>query len=171
MANFDNETVQFDGKGNSNLRGCIGNLSPIGLHDGVKKYAAVSAFEDRRFSPISADEVPMLECSVTFLSNFEEAANYVDWEIGKHGMIINFSDDRGSPLSATYLPYVCSEQGWGKEECIDSLIRKAGYRGSISQRLRNSIKLTRYQGCKATVDFAAYRGQRVADRLWLEAWG
>mmetsp|Transcript_70926 Transcript_70926/g.189383 ORF Transcript_70926/g.189383 Transcript_70926/m.189383 type:complete len:137 (-) Transcript_70926:203-613(-) len=115
MANFDNETVQFDGKGNSNLRGCIGNLSPIGLHDGVKKYAAVSAFEDRRFSPISADEVPMLECSVTFLSNFEEAANYVDWEIGKHGMIINFSDDRGSPLSATYLPYVCSEQGTSED--------------------------------------------------------
>ena len=35
----------------------------------------------RRFSPISAEEVPALECSVTLLSDFEEAADYADWQV------------------------------------------------------------------------------------------
>mmetsp|Transcript_20646 Transcript_20646/g.43393 ORF Transcript_20646/g.43393 Transcript_20646/m.43393 type:complete len:189 (-) Transcript_20646:625-1191(-) len=160
-----------DGRGNSKLRGCIGKLSPITLHDGIRKYAAVSAFEDHRFSPISSEEVPWLECSVTLLFDFEEAPTYLDWQVGKHGMIIDFADEAGAALSATYLPYVCSEQGWEKQECIDSLIRKAGYRGAISQRLRNSIRLTRYQGCKASVDFGTYRQHRVSERLWQAAWG
>ena len=34
-----------------------------------------------------------------------------------------------------------------QEECIDSLVRKAGYRGHIDPRLRSSITLTRYQVC------------------------
>ncbi len=32
-------------------------------------------------------------------------------QVGKHGMIIDFADEAGAALSATYLPYVCSEQG------------------------------------------------------------
>jgi hypothetical protein len=30
------------------------------------------------------------------------------------GTTIEFEDDRGQRLSATYLPFVCSEQGWGQ---------------------------------------------------------
>lgn len=126
-------------------------------------------------------------------------------------MMIDFEDEGGARLSATYLPFVCSEQGWAQvstharlelvagkhgcragcaltrpslaasrlapcaglplplplltptlprcrgpsavlaampqEECIDSLVRKAGYRGSIDARLRSRIRLTRYQVC------------------------
>ncbi len=33
-----------------------------------------------RFSPISSEEVPLLECSVTLLFDFEEAPTYLDWQ-------------------------------------------------------------------------------------------
>ena len=159
-----------DLRGGVSLRGCIGNLSPMDILEGVRKYAAVAAFEDGRFVPIASHEVPALECGVTLLHTYEKASNYLDWVIGKHGMMIDFEDDNGRILSATYLPQVCSEQGWQQEECIDSLVRKAGYRGRIDERLRSRIRLTRYQGCKCTVGFGAYQQRRLAAGLWDPTW-
>jgi len=152
------------------LRGCIGNLSGIDLHQGIVKYANASAFDDRRFSPVSLQEVRALECSVTLLHNFEKAEHYLDWTIGRHGLIIEFEALRGSVLSATFLPSVCEEQGWSQQECIDSLIRKAGFKGSIDSGLRSSLSVTRYQGCKASVDYARYRRDRVGENMWNSAW-
>jgi len=39
---------KVDSRGNLVLRGCIGNLSGIDLHQGIVKYANASAFDDRR---------------------------------------------------------------------------------------------------------------------------
>lgn len=155
--------------GDTHLRGCIGNLSSITLHEGIQKYAAVSAFEDSRFDPIAEHEVDSLECSVTLLYQYEQANDCYDWTIGKHGMIINFVGERGRNLSATYLPFVCSEQGWSKEECISSLVKKAGHQGKVTSELLGSIRLTRYQGCKATVPFADYVAGRKRQGMW--HWG
>jgi AMMECR1 domain-containing protein len=51
------------------------------LHEGVVKYASVSAFQDRRFSPIEASEIPALQCSVTLLHSYEQGANCYDWKV------------------------------------------------------------------------------------------
>lgn len=40
-----------------------------------------SAFRDRRFPPIQAKELPYLQCTVSLLTNYENAANYLDWEV------------------------------------------------------------------------------------------
>lgn len=60
--------------------------------------------------------------------------------------------ERGARRTATYLPHVATEQGWDQIETIDSLLRKGGYRGQITQETRRGIKLTRYQSteCKMT---------------------
>ena len=42
--------------------------------------------------PIEGGEIPILECTVSIITDYEQAANYLDWEIGKHGIIIEFSD-------------------------------------------------------------------------------
>jgi AMMECR1 domain-containing protein len=34
-----------------------------------------------------------------------------DWEVGKHGILISFTDKGGTNYSATYLPEVAHEQG------------------------------------------------------------
>lgn len=35
--------------------------------------------------------------------------------------------------------------GWNHQETIDSLLRKGGYKGSINETVRSSVRLTRYR--------------------------
>ena len=90
------------------LRGCIGTFTPLNLHYGLHEYAITSAMKDSRFDPISREEMPRLRVSVSILTNFEEASNYLDWEVGKHGIRIEFEKEKGFKGSATYLPEVAS---------------------------------------------------------------
>ncbi|CAI0625400.1 unnamed protein product, partial [Linum tenue] len=116
-----------------------------------------SALRDRRFPPIQAKELPSLECTVSILTNYETANNYLDWEVGVHGMIIEFTDPNNQTRrSATYLPEVAAHEGWAKLEAIESLMRKAGYNGIITESLRKSIKLTRYQSTLFTMTYSDY---------------
>jgi len=139
------------------LRGCIGTFSALNLHFGLREYAATSAFKDTRFSPITLDELTKLHVCVSILTDFEEGGNYMDWEIGKHGIRIEFHSDRGYKQTATYLPEVAAEQGWNHIQTIDSLIRKGGYKGAITKEFREAIKLTRYQSEKLTVSYQDYK--------------
>ncbi|XP_065644175.1 AMMECR1-like protein isoform X2 [Hydra vulgaris] len=138
------------------LRGCIGTFSALKLHDGLKEYSLSSALRDSRFSPVSLEEVPNLHCSVSLLTNFEGNKNYLDWEVGVHGIRIEFFNERGRKLSATYLPEVAQEQNWNQVQTIDSLVKKAGYWNAITEELRRSIKLTRYRSEKMVVSYEEY---------------
>lgn len=129
----------------SKLRGCIGTFNPLHLHDGLKEYALTSALSDSRFNPITLKEIHNLEVHVSVLTDFQQANDCFDWDIGKHGIRIELKLENGRKLSATYLPEVAKEAGWSKTETIDSLLRKAGYNGRVTPEIRNSIKLTRYQ--------------------------
>jgi AMMECR1 domain-containing protein len=109
-------------------------------------------------------EVPKLKCSVSLLVHFEDADHVYDWTIGVHGIRITFpaelnssNHQNGRTLSATYLPEVCSDQNWTKEECLHSLYRKAGYKGSVSQTLLKKTKLQRYQSSKCHLTYDQYR--------------
>jgi len=140
------------------LRGCIGNFSPLSLYSGLKEYAITSAIHDMRFDPIDIRELPRLLCSVSLLINFEEGSDYMDWEIGKHGIWIEFTlNSSGQRKTATYLPEIAAEQGWTKVETIDSLLRKGGYKGVITEKVRGTIKLTRYQSSKISLPYAEWR--------------
>lgn len=70
-----------------------------------------SAFKDSRFSPVTKDELSKLHVSVSILRHFEDGLNYADWEIGIHGIRIEFHTEKGSKRTATYLPEVAPEQG------------------------------------------------------------
>jgi AMMECR1 domain-containing protein len=67
--------------------------------------------KDSRFSPVGRDELPKLHVSVSILCHFVDAADFLDWEIGVHGIRIEFYTERGSKKTATYLPEVPREQG------------------------------------------------------------
>ncbi|KAK9078710.1 hypothetical protein SSX86_002767 [Deinandra increscens subsp. villosa] len=143
--------------GEPRLRGCIGTLEARCIISGFKDYAIISALRDRRFPPIQAKELPFLQCTVSLLTNYETAANYLDWEVGKHGMIIEFTDpDNNIKRSATYLPEVAAQEGWTKIEAIDSLMKKAGYNGTITESVRKRIHLTRYQSSLYTMHYGDY---------------
>lgn len=70
-----------------------------------------SAMRDSRFSPISKDELNQLHVTVSILLHFEEGKDYNDWDIGVHGIRIEFQNERGIKRTATYLPEVAEEQG------------------------------------------------------------
>jgi len=46
--------------------------------------------------------------------------------------------------------------GWTKKEAIDSLIRKSGYNGPITDELRMQLQLTRYQSTLFTMHYSEY---------------
>src|SRR5580658_8272292 len=120
--------------------------------------------------------------SVSLLTDFEDGDSYLDWTIGVHGFYITFphpsllpasasNSSAPSPLSsssylpritskrsfsATYLPDVIPEQGWTKIEAIDSAIHKAGWTGQITDDIRRSVKLRRYQSRKCVVGWSEY---------------
>ncbi|GFE54641.1 DUF51 family protein, putative [Babesia ovis] len=141
--------MKLDPNGEEELRGCIGTLSPVPISQlGTDKafviwistgyYAKSSAFDDIRFEPISAGELPLLVCKVSLLHSYENAKDPLDWEIGKHGIIVEFVKDR--KYSATYLPEVALEHNMTKETAIKELVKKAGYRRPINSDLWASIK-------------------------------
>lgn len=150
--------------GEPRLRGCIGTLEARCLINGFRDYALTSALRDRRFPPIQAKELPYLECTVSILTDYETANNYLDWEVGKHGIIIEFTDDYNIRRTATYLPEVPAHEGWTKVEAIDSLMRKSGFSGPITESLRKRIKLTRYQSTLFTMHYSDYASYVEANR-------
>ena len=48
--------------------------------------------------------------------------------------------------------------GWDRIQTIDSLLRKGGYKGTITGEVRKNIRLTRYQSEKLTISYAEYIG-------------
>ncbi|VDD82056.1 unnamed protein product [Mesocestoides corti] len=119
------------------------------------------AMRDSRFSPITQKEFPHLYCSVSLLTDFEEGADYKDWQVGVHGIRIEFVNERGSQRSATYLPEVAVEQGWNHQETIDSLLRKGGYKSPINEAVRSSVRLTRYRSEKLQLHAGEYFAEKT----------
>lgn len=149
-------------EGDYHLRGCIGTLAPLELRVALGEYAMTSAFRDPRFRPINLNEVPNLRVSVSLLVNYEDCEHSLDWEVGVHGIIINFSVG-SKDYNATYLPEVAAEQQWTQQQAIASLAHKAGFRNQLTPEVQSQIQCTRYQSSKHYLKFEEY--VRMADSI------
>lgn len=155
------------------LRGCIGtfeHLHPIGTT--LPRYALISALNDSRFSPITLPEVKHLTVSVSLLRNFVEIDNPLNWNVGIHGIEIDFKAN-GRNYSGTFLPEVAPEQGWDQATTLVNLFRKAGFKPNnpnripveIVNELRPNLKVTTYESSKLSMsyqDYLKYIGDRDA---------
>eukprot|EP00357_Protocruzia_adherens_P024549 CAMPEP_0114994048 /NCGR_PEP_ID=MMETSP0216-20121206/12892_1 /TAXON_ID=223996 /ORGANISM="Protocruzia adherens, Strain Boccale" /LENGTH=200 /DNA_ID=CAMNT_0002357805 /DNA_START=46 /DNA_END=648 /DNA_ORIENTATION=+ len=139
---------------NEDLRGCIGTFSPSSLATLLPRYALIAAFEDSRFKPIQKKELPQLNCAVSLLTEFEDINDPMDWQIGTHGITIDF-EVNGRTYGATFLPEVMDEWGWTQKETYDQLLEKSGYRGSLSS-VYEQLQVTRYQSSKHTLSYQQY---------------
>ncbi|MDD2655212.1 MAG: AmmeMemoRadiSam system protein A [Candidatus ainarchaeum sp.] len=115
-------------KENGELRGCIGFPMPImPLGKAVVKAAIAAAFDDPRFSSVTKEEIRELEIEISVLTVPEQVKvarpeEYLKKiKIGRDGLIIEFMG-----YSGLLLPQVPVEEGWGVEEYLDFLCRKAG---------------------------------------------
>ncbi|KAK3898001.1 AMMECR1 domain-containing protein [Staphylotrichum tortipilum] len=141
------------------LRGCIGTFEAQPLSSGLSSYALISALQDTRFDPVALHELPSLSVSVTLLTDFEDAADAMDWALGTHGLRIAFHE-RGKRYGATYLPDVAVEQGWTKEETVVSLMRKAGWMGRKDRWEEVGLSVVRYQGRKESLGYGEFKRWR-----------
>jgi AmmeMemoRadiSam system protein A len=110
-------TLYLDGQ----LRGCVGYALPIvPLYRAVAETARAAAFEDSRFLPVTIEEVPRLEVSLSVLSRlFPIRAEAV--EVGRHGLLISQGAHRG-----LLLPQVPVEHAWDQGTFLEQTCRKAG---------------------------------------------
>ena len=149
--------VSWNTASNGMLRGCIGTFLPQPLETALKRYACEAAFNDKRFKPVSATELPGLVCSVSLLGDFEECKDYLDWDLGVHGVSVQLpTQDR--VYSATFLPEVALNQGWSKRETIEYALRKAGWHQKISEDLLAYIRVQRYRSDKRSATWKDYVG-------------
>ena len=112
---------------NGELRGCIGHIEPVQeIYKDVIDNALAATFEDTRFLPLEAEELPEIEIEISVLTQPQELKySSVDDLLAKlvpsrDGVII-----RKGYRGATYLPQVW-EDLTNKEEFLSSLCQKAG---------------------------------------------
>lgn len=98
--------------------------------------------------------------AISLLTPFTPVPDPLAWTPGTHGIHLTFPNPSQptKSLSATYLPEICLDQGWTKEECVLSAIQKAGYRGRVrvGDGVWNSLRVRVYESQKVGVDYHEY---------------
>jgi len=103
------------------LRGCVGYVFPVAsIYRTVAETARAAAFEDTRFAPLSAAELPELEIHLSVLSPLQPVRPE-EVELGRHGLLVSLDGRRG-----LLLPQVPVEHGWDRETFLQQTCRKAG---------------------------------------------
>ena len=82
--------------------------------------AAAAAVEDRRFDPMTSDELPLLRLEISALGPLLQAAPE-SVQVGLHGVVVS----RGGK-SGLLLPQVAVEHGFSREVFLEQACRKAG---------------------------------------------
>jgi len=104
------------------LRGCIGVIeASLPLIDAVVQNALSAAFNDPRFEPLLADELPDTRIEVSVLSPLQAVDGVEAIEIPRHGVLLEKAGRR-----AVFLPQVAAEMGWNRDRTLTELARKAG---------------------------------------------
>ena len=103
------------------LRGCVGFvLAVTSLYRAIAETAQAAAFEDSRFPPLTRQEFPEIEISLSVLSPLRPI-HPEELEVGRHGLLISFGGRRG-----LLLPQVPVEHGWDRFTFLQQTCHKAG---------------------------------------------
>ena len=112
-----------------NLRGCVGFAVAVApLYRAVEETAQAAAFDDTRFPPLTRDELPEIEISLSILSPLQPIRPE-EIEVGRHGLAISLAGRRG-----LLLPQVPAERGWDRITFIEQTCHKAGLPADAWQR-------------------------------------
>lgn len=103
------------------LRGCVGYPTPRkSIYETVAEGALAAAFQDPRFAPLRAEELPTLDIEISLLSPlFPIQPEEV--QPGTHGLLVSQGWQRG-----LLLPQVAREHGWSREQFLEETCAKAG---------------------------------------------
>lgn len=109
--------------GGESLRGCIGHIiSKEPLYKTVRDMAIASSTQDPRFPPVTANELKDIKIEISVLSQPKKIKDINEFELGKHGVIVQKGFNQG-----VFLPQVATETKWSKKEFLSNLcLHKAG---------------------------------------------
>jgi hypothetical protein len=109
-------------KEHGELRGCIGYITPMkSLAETVRDVASYAALEDTRFTPVTVQELPLLEYEISVMSPLRRVLDIKGIKVGKHGLIMKQGEIEG-----LLLPQVPVEQHWDRDTFIEETCLKAG---------------------------------------------
>jgi AmmeMemoRadiSam system protein A len=83
--------------------------------------ALSAAFNDPRFKPLEARELPEVDIEISALTPLRPVSSVEEIEVGRHGIYII----RG-PYHGVLLPQVATEYGWDRYTFLDQTCLKAG---------------------------------------------
>jgi AmmeMemoRadiSam system protein A len=109
---------------NGMLRGCAGTISPTCASVVAETWrsARVAAFQDSRFSPVKADELPNLRIDVSVLHSMEQISSADGLDPARYGVVVSAADGRRGLL----LPGIAEITSAGQQV---GLARKKGWIG------------------------------------------
>ena len=84
-------------KKHGNLRGCIGTIEPVreSIAEEIVRNAVSACAHDPRFSPVTPDELDMLDVSVDVLTNPVPVKSESELDVKKYGIIVESGYKRG----------------------------------------------------------------------------
>lgn len=104
------------------LRGCIGFvIGSKALIETVEEAARSAAFNDPRFPPLEAAELPEISLEISVLSPLRRIRSLEEIQVGVHGIMM-----RNGLYSGLLLPQVATEYGWDRETFLAHTCHKAG---------------------------------------------
>lgn len=105
------------------LRGCIGQFEPNQpLYKVVTEMAISAARFDRRFNPVTEEELKNIDLEISVLTPRKKINSLNEIKIGRDGIYIIKGEKNG-----TYLPQVATDMNWSVEEYVRSCcVEKAG---------------------------------------------
>ncbi len=106
----------------SDLRGCIGVVSPVlPLLDTVMSCAVSAATGDTRFPPLQPTELRHAVFEISVLTPPVAVRHHEEIVLGEHGLILAYEGRTG-----LLLPQVATSHGMTKEQFLDAVCLKAG---------------------------------------------
>jgi AmmeMemoRadiSam system protein A len=104
------------------LRGCIGQLyADRELYKIVQHCVIAAALEDRRFVPVTQEELEDLNIEISVLTPFHRVRDIEEIEVGRHGLYIVQGRFRG-----LLLPQVATQYRWDRMTFLEQTCRKSG---------------------------------------------
>ncbi len=121
-------------RGSGELRGCCGQIAPVGsLARSVASMALASARDDPRFPVVRPSELESIEIDITVLGPLV-GVRPEEIEVGRHGLLITRGSRRG-----LLLPQVAPEHGWDRQDLLEALCRKAGLERGAWRQARTDL--------------------------------
>jgi AmmeMemoRadiSam system protein A len=91
------------------------------MYESVHRNAINASLRDTRFRPVSPEELANIDVNISMLSPMNDIPGYADFEVGKHGIVMQKGHRR-----AVFLPEVATELKWTREDTLKHLSEKAG---------------------------------------------